>query len=275
MLVMKLNKEIAVVTGATSGLGLSYAKRLAEDGYNLIITGRREEIVKANAKKIEQQYNCNVEVCIADLSNESGVNKLIGVIGNRNISFLVNNAGFGLKTTFEDTNYHDIERLLYLQIMALTKLTYFVLHGMRRQNKGTIINISSDGAFAVLPRNVVYSSSKLYIINFTEGLHMELKDCAVKVQAVCPGFIDSDFHARAGISVDKARKGMFGFHKPEDIMKHAMRDLEKNIVVCVPDQGGKLIKLIGKYMPRNMFYKYASWFSSSIIKKNHKISSLK
>ena len=161
----------------------------------------REEIIKANAERIMHEYGRSVEVCITDLSDEEGVNKLIDVLNNKNISILVNNAGFGLKTKFIDTNYCDVKRLLYLHIMAVTKLTYFVLQGMKQRNKGTIINISSDGAFAVLPKNVVYSSSKLYIINFTEGLHMELADYDIKVQAVCPGFIDSDFHSRAGMSV--------------------------------------------------------------------------
>lgn len=173
---MKSKKEIAVITGATSGLGLAYAERMAADGYDLIITGRREEIIKANAERIMHEYGRSVEVCITDLSDEEGVNKLIDVLNNKNISILVNNAGFGLKTKFIDTNYCDVKRLLNLHIMAVTKLTYFVLQSMKQRNKGTIINISSDGAFAVLPKNVVYSSSKLYIINFTEGLHMELAD---------------------------------------------------------------------------------------------------
>ena len=89
---MKSQKEIAVITGATSGLGAAYAERMAADGYDLIITGRREAIIRANAEKIEHEYGCNVEVCITDLSDEAGLNKLIDVIDNRNISILVNNA---------------------------------------------------------------------------------------------------------------------------------------------------------------------------------------
>ena len=267
MMFMESKKETAVITGATSGLGLAYAERMAADGYDLIITGRREEIIKANAERIMHEYGRSVEVCIADLSDEEGVNKLIDILNNKNISILVNNAGFGLKTKFIDTNYCDVERLLYLHIMAVTKLTYFVLQGMKKRNKGTIINISSDGAFAVMPKNVVYSSSKLYIINFTEGLHMELSDYNITVQAVCPGFIDSDFHERAGMSVDKTRKGIFRFYQPRDIVENAMKALKKDVVVCIPDKGGKVIKLIGKYMPRKIFYNFAAEFANNTIKK--------
>lgn len=263
-----MEKEIAVITGATSGLGLAYAERMASDGYDLIITGRREEIIKANAERLKREYGCEVEICIADLSNETGLEKLINIVDDRNISVLVNNAGFGLKTEFIDTSLSDIERLLYLQILTVTKLTYVILNGMKERNRGTIINISSDGAFAVMPKNVVYSSSKLYIINFTEGLHMELADYDIRVQAVCPGFIDSDFHDRAGMAVDKSRKGIFGFNSPGDIVNIAMEDLRKNAVVCVPDKGAKLVRSIGKYMPRKIFYRFAVRFSADMVRNN-------
>lgn len=265
---MIMEKEIAVITGATSGLGLAYAERMASDGYDLIITGRREEIIKANAERLKREYGCEVEICIADLSNETGLEKLINIVDDRNISVLVNNAGFGLKTEFIDTSLSDIERLLYLQILTVTKLTYVILNGMKERNRGTIINISSDGAFAVMPKNVVYSSSKLYIINFTEGLHMELADYDIRVQAVCPGFIDSDFHDRAGMAVDKSRKGIFGFNSPGDIVNIAMEDLRKNAVVCVPDKGAKLVRSIGKYMPRKIFYRFAVRFSADMVRNN-------
>lgn len=263
-----MEKEIAVITGATSGLGLAYAERMASDGYDLIITGRREEIIKANAERLKREYGCEVEICIADLSNETGLEKLINIVDDRNISVLVNNAGFGLKTEFIDTSLSDIERLLYLQILTVTKLTYVILNGMKERNRGTIINISSDGTFAVMPKNVVYSSSKLYIINFTEGLHMELADYDIRVQVVCPGFIDSDFHDRAGMAVDKSRKGIFGFNSPGDIVNIAMEDLRKNAVVCVPDKGAKLVRSIGKYMPRKIFYRFAVRFSADMVRNN-------
>lgn len=264
---MQSKKGLAVITGATSGLGLAYAEYWASNGYDLIITGRREELIKTNAARIQSEYGCSVEICIAELSNEQGINNLIDFIGSRDVSVLVNNAGFGLKTEFIDTKYSDIDRLLYLQIMSVTKLTYFVLQKMKRHNKGTIINISSDGAFAVMPKNVVYSSSKLYIVNFTEGLHMELMNYNIKLQVVCPGFIDSYFHERAGMKVDKTQKWIFKFSEPMDVVNKAMEDLKRNVVVCVPDKGGKLVKFIGKYIPREIFYKQAIKFAYKTTRK--------
>lgn len=136
-------KKTALITGATSGLGLSYADYFASKGYDLIITGRREEIIKSNARRLQDQYKVHAEAVIAELSTEDGVKRLISFIGNRKIDVFVNNAGFGLKPEFVHTPVEDVERILYLQVWCVTKLTHFVLKGMVQRNSGTIINISS------------------------------------------------------------------------------------------------------------------------------------
>lgn len=260
-------KKTALITGATSGLGLSYADYFASKGYDLIITGRREELIKSNARRLQDQYKVQAEAVIADLSTEDGVHRLISFIGDRKIDVLVNNAGFGLKPEFVHTPVKDVERILYLQVWCVTKLTHFVLKGMVQRNSGTIINISSDGAFAVLPHNVLYSSTKLYIVNFTEGLHMELAGTNVHVQAVCPGFIDSHFHESAGMHMDKSKKGLFAFRNPDDIVRDAMKDLAKNRVVSVPDTGAKAIRIFVKWLPRKLFYRMAAGLSRSVTGK--------
>lgn len=260
-------KKTALITGATSGLGLSYAKFFAAQGCDLIITGRREQIVRANADHIHSQFHVNVEVITGDLSTQEGLKSLIAQLQARQIDILVNNAGFGLKPTFVDTPAEDIEKMLYLQVWCITKLTHFVLKCMVERNCGTIINISSDGAFAVMPHNVLYSSTKIFILNLTEGLHLELAGTNIVVQAVCPGFIDSHFHESAGMNVDKAKTGFLGFRKPDDIVADAMWDLEKGIVVSIPDTGGKAIRTIVKFIPRKMYYKVIAAFSKKMVKK--------
>ena len=147
--------KTALITGATSGLGLSYARYFASKGCNLIITGRREDVIRKNAESLQNQFHVNVEVIIAELSSLDGINRFLSQIGDRTIDILVNNAGFGLKPAFVDTPEADVEKMLYLQVWCVTKLTHFVLKGMVQRNSGAIINISSDGAFAVLPHNVL------------------------------------------------------------------------------------------------------------------------
>ncbi|MCA5960844.1 SDR family NAD(P)-dependent oxidoreductase [Blautia sp. RD014234] len=113
---------------------------------------------------------------------------------------------FRFKTVLCRYTPRGYRKMLYLQILCVTQLTHCVLKGMLQRHDGIIINISSDGAFAVMPHNVLYSSTKLYILNFTEGLHTELVGTGVHVQAVCPGFIDSHFHENAGMHMDKNKR---------------------------------------------------------------------
>lgn len=257
-------KKTALITGATSGLGLSYAKYFAGKGYDLIITGRREAIIRKNADDLKRRFGVDVTVIIAELSSREGVDFLLASIKGRGIAVLVNNAGFGLKPAFVDTEAKDIERILTLQTYCVVRLTHSILKEMVRKNEGSIINISSDGAFAVMPHNVMYSSTKLFILNFTEGLHMELANTNIHIQAVCPGFIDSHFHESAGMRVEKKKNGLFAFRNPDDLVTDAMRDFKKGVVVSVPDRGARLIRFFVKLMPRKMFYKKISAFASSL-----------
>lgn len=261
-----MNKT-ALITGATSGLGLSYTKYFASNGYDLIITGRRKDIIKKNAENLRQEYGVDITIIIVELSCSEGLNQLFTEIKDREISVLINNAGFGLKPTFVETNYEDIERLLFLQINCITHLTHHILKDMIRRNGGIIINISSDGAFAVMPHNVLYSCTKLFILNFTEGLHMELTNTNIRVQVVCPGFMNSHFHESAGMHVDKNQKGLFSFRNPDDVVIDAMKDFHKGVVVSVPDRGARVIRSIVKFIPRKLFYKKVIKLTSSLSNK--------
>lgn len=254
-------KQNALITGATSGLGLAYAKWFAQEGYDLVITGRRREVIERRAEEIRKQYGSNVEVVLVDLAEEEGVGTLLGHLEGREIDVLVNNAGFGFRTYFADTDVRDVKRLIYLQTTAVAEITHYALAGMKERNRGRIINISSDGAFAVVPRNVTYAASKRFIVTLTEGLHMELAGTGIRVQVVCPGFVDTDFHENNGMPIDKTRKGMFAFRQPEEVVKEAMRDFDKGRVVCVPDRAGKVVKAMAEYMPKKIYYRFANGFA--------------
>lgn len=263
-------KNATLITGATSGLGLAYAKEYAKKGYNLIITGRREDKINVNAKYIENTYNVKVKIVIVDLAHEKGLNDLLDEIKDDEIEVLVNNAGFGLKPVFSEVPQGDMDRIMFLQMNTVTILTQNILKKMLIRNKGTIINISSDGAFAVMPRNVLYSSTKLFILNFTEGLYMELIDSNINVQVVCPGFIDSDFHESAGMNVVKKKKGFMKFMDPEEIVNLAMRDVQKGKVVCVPGADAKIIRFMANFLPRKLFYKIIINFTRKRNEKLHR-----
>ena len=263
-------KHAVLITGATSGLGLAYAKEYAKNGYNLVITGRRETKIRENARYIEDIYNVKVKVVIADLAKEEGLDILLSEIKEDEIEVLVNNAGFGLKPVFSEVSKEDMDRIMFLQMNAVVILTQNILKQMLSRQRGTIINISSDGAFAVMPRNVLYSSTKLFILNFTEGLHMELFDTNIKAQVVCPGFIDSDFHESAGMNVVKKKKGFMKFMDPEEIVDLAMKDLKKGKVVSVPGTDAKTIRIMARFLPRKLFYKLIINFTRKRNEKLHR-----
>lgn len=253
-------RTYAVITGATSGLGRAYAKWFGGKGYDLIITGRRKDIIEKRAEEIREAYGCSVEVVLTDLAEEQGTANLLARMDGKPVDVLVNNAGFGLGLEFADSDIKDIRRLIFLQTSAIAELTHYVLRDMKKKHHGTIINISSDGAFAPLPKNVTYAASKRFLVTFTEGLHMELAGTGVRVQVVCPGFIDSDFHEGAGMHVDKKKKGMFAFRHPETVVAGAMKDYEKGKVVSVPDLAGKLIKVLAGLLPQKVYYGLAGIF---------------
>lgn len=261
-------EHYALITGATSGLGLAYAKWFAGKGYDLIMTGRRKEVIERRAQEIRDKYACKVIVILVDLAGEDGIRELLASLEGREIHVLVNNAGFGFRTSFGDTDIDGLKRLIYLQTTAVAEITHNVLKGMKERNKGIIINLSSDGAFMVVPGNVTYAATKRFIVTLTEGLHMELMGTGIRVQAVCPGFVDTDFHENNGMYVDKTRKGMFGFRQPEDVVDEAMKEFEKGHVVCIPDKTGKLMKAIAEYMPKKVYYRFANDFVNKNIRNN-------
>ena len=161
-----------------------------------------------------------------------------------------------------------MKRLIYLQTIAVAEITHYVLRGMKERNKGIIINISSDGAFAVVPGNVTYAAAKRFIVTLTEGLHMELMGTGIRVQAVCPGFVDTDFLENNGMYVDKTRKGMFGLRQPGEVVDEAMKEFEKGSIVCVPDKAGKLAESHGGVYAKRCITSFADDFVNKNIRKN-------
>lgn len=251
--------KIAVITGATSGLGASYAKHFASIGYDLIITGRRKDVLDNYADELKNKYKVNVDVVIAELSNREGVDKVISQMKGKDISVLVNNAGFGMKPYFADADINEVEKMNYLHTDAVILLTHAVLKYMKEKNEGIIINISSDGALVLLPKNVIYSATKLFIKQFTEGLYMELIDTNIKVQVVCPGFMKSHFHEAASMnSVDKEAKGLMKFMDTDDVVNLAMEDLKRGKVVSIPSINTKMLVFIANLIPKKIYYKMAT-----------------
>lgn len=230
-------RPCAVVTGASSGIGEAFARRLARDGYRVVAHGRRRERLEALASDLREQHDVPVEVLIADLSRDEDLRRMEEQLtSNGPVDMLVNNAGLTHLKPFDDLDPDTIEEMIRVHVLALTRLTRAVLPGMMERGKGDIVNVSSDGVFVTYPAPVmaVYAATKAYVTTFTRALHRLAGGRGVRVQALCPGFVTSEILARHGITFED-----WGI--PDDVVMSAadqvacsLAALELGEIVCVP-----------------------------------------
>jgi short-subunit dehydrogenase len=196
------NKGTAVVTGASSGIGAVYADRLAGQGYDLVLVARRADRLEELAGKLRDAYGRSVGVISADLSDDGDLRRVEQAIAaDDSVTLLVNNAGLGGAQTLATADADLAERIIKVNVIALTRLTRAVLPGLLARNRGAIVNIASVLAYDT-SFGGIYSGTKAYVVNFTEGLHREVEGTGVTVQAVLPGATRTDFWEVAGSDIN-------------------------------------------------------------------------
>ncbi|MDQ0390562.1 SDR family NAD(P)-dependent oxidoreductase [Labrys monachus] len=184
---------VAIVTGASSGIGKVYADRLAARGYDLVLVARREERLRAIAADLRQRYAVNAEVMVADLSRPAGAAAVADRLSSdASVSLLVNNAGFSALKPLTDTPDDVIVDMVGLNVTALTMLSKAALVAFKTRNAGTIVNVGSGAGFAPYPGIPVYGSTKAYVYLFTQSLQGEVGGTSVRVQLVLPGAVISE-----------------------------------------------------------------------------------
>ncbi len=199
------NRPRALVTGASSGIGAAFAERLARDQYDLIVVARRRDRLSELAQRLQETHHIHVEVMAIDLARPDELRTVEQRISeDAALEFLINNAGFGGYMPFTTLDPDRAEELIHVQVLAVTRLTRAALPGMIARGHGAIINVSSRLAFTgslaspPLPKRAVYAATKAYINTFTQILHDELQGTGVKVQALCPGVVATEFHEKSG-----------------------------------------------------------------------------
>lgn len=232
-------RPVAVVTGASAGIGAAFAERLAQDGYDLIIVARRRERLEELAKRLEAGHDNRVEVFAADLARGTDLGRLEErILEEPALTMLVNNAGFGAYMPFVNLDPGRAEESIRLQVIALTRLTRAALPGMIERGRGDVINVASRLAFSgpltlpTLPKRAVYASSKAFIVAFTQILNSELQGTGVRVQALCPGVVRTEFHEIQGM--DPSRYPSHIVMTPEDLVSASLKGLELREVICIP-----------------------------------------
>jgi short-subunit dehydrogenase len=226
--------KTALITGATSGMGKEFAKKFAEKDYNLILTGRRKKIYDVE-KELKNNYNISIKIIKADFCKEKDIENLIKKIKKENIDILVNNAGFGNNIGFFNDNYKNQKTMLKTHIDAITQLTHEIGKNMIKKKTGTIINTSSIAALIPTRNSELYTATKSYILLFTKSIAKELKCHNVKVQCLCPAFVNTDFYKRKNTN-----KKRINPMSPERVVKISIKCLNKRKVVCIPGFWNKI-----------------------------------
>lgn len=223
----------ALVTGASSGLGVEFARQLAERGADVVITARRVENLEALAKELREKHKVTVTVVGLDLSEPGSADALVAQTEGAGLpcDVLINNAGGGLHRDFVDMTPEQIRRQIQLNVVSLTELTWHFARAMKERGVGFILNVSSVGAYTPTPSMATYSAGKAYVRDFSEAVAYELADTPVRVCSLCPGGTVTEFHLAAGVAVPEAYR--FAFESARDCARTGLDALfagRRNIV---------------------------------------------
>ena len=232
---MSTSKGLAVVTGASSGIGQVYAQRLAAQGYDLLLVARRKDRLEQLARTLTGKHGIRTEAVPADLSKDEGLRSVESRIAAADqLTMLVNNAGFGIRGLFQESDLERQEEMHRLHIIATMRLTHAALRGMMARGRGAIVNVSSVAAFSQSPWNTTYSATKTWMNSFTEALAVELRTLGspVQLQALCPGFTITEFHDAMGVSRSIIPEGWW--MTPEDVVEESLKGLERNKLIVIP-----------------------------------------
>jgi short-subunit dehydrogenase len=240
----------ALVTGATSGIGAAFSRRLAAEGYDLILVARDETRLSDTAAELRAGHGIEVQVLPADLSTEAGRETVAGVLVDPSVDLLVNNAGLTLNIPFLRSTPQRETELLNLNVHAVMRLTLAAAPVMARRGHGDIINVSSVSGFGAAMPGSTYPASKAWVTNFSESVALSVARFGVRVMALCPGYVRTEFHQRAGIDMTKTPDWMW--LDANDVVRAALRDLRRGRVVSVPDWKYKVAVFGLRHLPRSL-----------------------
>ncbi|GGK67324.1 dehydrogenase [Sphaerisporangium melleum] len=236
----------ALITGATAGLGAAFARRLAADGFSLVLVARDGKRLADAADALHRRYGVACEVLPADLATDEGMTAAERRL-REGVDLLVNNAGFGHHGKALEVPIADEITMLRLHCEAVLRLTMAALPAIRARGRGGVINVASVAAF--LPYGT-YSASKAWVVNFSESLTGHIPEPRVRVMALCPGFVRTEFHERAELDMSHIPELLW--LSADRVVRTAMRDFARGVPVSVPDIRYKVVAAIARYAPRRL-----------------------
>lgn len=250
----------ALITGASSGIGLAYAKALAARGNDLVVVARSEDKLRALADELA----VDVEVLPADLTDPEQLGKVEARCGDsvRPIDVLINNAGAGKATKFVEASIDDLAWEHALDVVAPMRLMHAALQVMVPRGSGAILNVASFAAFQPGPGNAVYSASKAFVLSLSEAIHEEVLKAGVHVTVVCPGATRTEFQQRGGFT--KGGVPDFMWQEPEEVAEMSLKALDRNAAVLTPGLLNKLVPASIRLTPRIIARKASGFVSARI-----------
>jgi len=244
--------SVALITGASAGLGVEFARQLSKRGHRLVLAARRNDRLESLAKELG-----NTRAVAIDLSKANAAAKLLADLGahGETVDLLVNNAGFGLIGRFDELDARRQRQMIDLNVATLTDLCRAVAPGMIERKSGAILNVASTAAFQPGPKMAVYFATKAFVLSLTEALHEELKPHGIKVSCLCPGPTRTEFGEVAGFGGN----GLFdkvAMTAPE-VVAIGLKGLDRNKAVVVPGLLNKVTANSGRFAPRSVVRKIA------------------
>ncbi|MBX3484538.1 SDR family oxidoreductase [Phenylobacterium sp.] len=250
-----MDRKLALVTGASAGIGAAFARALARRGYDLALTARRADRLEALAGEVRSRHGVEALTIAADLAEPDAPGRILERLAGqgRSVDVLVNNAGYGLAGTYAETAWADQQAFLQVMVTAPCELAHRVAGGMRERRFGRIVNVASlAGLLPAAAGHTLYAASKAFLVRFSQSLHLELRPAGVHVTALCPGFTYSEFHdvngtrERADASLPR-----WIWQDAETVVETGWRAAEANRPVCVPGAVNKAIAGLARAIPED------------------------
>ena len=247
-----MSHGLALVTGATAGIGREFAEQLGARGYDLLLVARDRQRLATTAEAVAATHGVKAEAFPADLSLDDDVTRLVErLTASPGLTLLVNNAGFGSRGRLAEADVEQQEAMVRLHVLAPMRLTRAALPMLLARRAGGVINVSSVAGFIYSAGNVNYCATKAYLTTFSEGLAAELHGTGVRVQALCPGFTRTEFHARIPGPVE--RHPQFAWLSARSVVAYSLQCFERDgPIVCIPGLRWRLVVRAIRVVPRSV-----------------------